>query len=109
MKRGKSNFNRFQDDVITGQLTGGDCPKMCCNDSCSDYCYGNATYGCDCCGKGRVRNLNDSSAKIKHNPADSRGFGFTTKYDGRIRGGIRTPDSVYSPPPSRVFDIFNNE
>jgi len=44
------------------------------------------------------------------NPASTRGFGFDTSFDGRIRGGIKTPDYInLSQKRGKVFDIFQRE
>jgi hypothetical protein len=42
------------------------------------------------------------------NPANPKGFGFNTAYDGRIRGGIKTPDFINAPKVNREFNIMDS-
>ena len=55
----------MDDEDMVGQVRGGGCKKRCCNDDCSESCTGNATAGCDCCGKGRSRS--DRGISIREN------------------------------------------
>tara|TARA_R110000823_G_scaffold179614_4_gene311976 strand:+ start:337 stop:969 length:633 start_codon:yes stop_codon:yes gene_type:complete len=42
------------------------------------------------------------------NPAMAKGFGFDTSFDGRIRGGIKTPDFINAPKVNREFNIMDS-
>ena len=43
------------------------------------------------------------------NPADPRGFGFDTAFDGRIRGGIKTPEFINENKMKKEFNIFDKQ
>jgi len=43
------------------------------------------------------------------NPANPKGMGFSTSYDGRIRGGIKTPDYISSKQLGREFNIMDDK
>jgi len=71
--------------------------------------------GCDtpagckqCCkGKGAVKG-GDRVGGNSINPAMSKGYGFDTAFDGRIRGGIKTPDYLSSKQMGREFNIMDS-
>jgi len=76
------------------------------------YCGNN----CECCDKreASVREfLGDDVTNLGGaetiNPADNRSYGFDTSFDGRVRGGIKTPDMVRSQKQGKIFDIFDRE
>jgi hypothetical protein len=67
-------------------------------------CYHPCNSGC--CPDG-IDVEKDRSLDI--NPADPRGFGFDTAFDGRIRGGIKTPEYINQPKMKKEFNIFDRQ
>ena len=66
-----------------------------------------ASSGCDkanchsCCkGKGGVNPDSSEWNRVVDNPASTNSYGFTKNYDGRIRGGIKTPPYGGVPSPT---------
>jgi len=43
------------------------------------------------------------------NPAHPKGFGFDTAFDGRVRGGIKTPEFINEKKIMREFNIFDKQ
>lgn len=41
------------------------------------------------------------------NPASKMGFGFDTSYDGRVRGGIKTPEYIQREKTRTPFNVFD--
>ena len=88
--------------VIQQACDEANCPK-CCQLKANEYgSFKTAYAGGDINYEGTIlKNPEDI------NPAGASGFGFNTSYDGRIRGGIKTPDWVNTDRPMREFDIFD--
>ena len=42
------------------------------------------------------------------NPADISSFGFTTNYDGRVRGGVKTREAFFRPTRGYAFDTVSS-
>tara|TARA_R100001443_G_scaffold1457_1_gene5420 strand:- start:4159 stop:4803 length:645 start_codon:yes stop_codon:yes gene_type:complete len=78
--------------VIQQACDRANCPK-CCQLKGNEY--------------GKIAINNDTLINEDINPASDSGFGFNTSYDGRIRGGIKTPDWVNTDRPMQEFDIFD--
>jgi hypothetical protein len=68
-------------------------------------CYHPCNAGC-CVGGVPVGRGTNPPLPSPTNPADPRSFGFNTSHDGRIRGGIKTPDYTTMPPSKKEFNIF---
>ena len=93
----------MSDGVVIAQACDeANCPK-CCQLKANEYgSFKTAYNGGDINYEGTIlKNPEDI------NPAGASGFGFNTSYDGRIRGGIKTPDWVDTDRPMREFDIFD--
>tara|TARA_R110000803_G_scaffold84831_1_gene151074 strand:- start:247 stop:873 length:627 start_codon:yes stop_codon:yes gene_type:complete len=71
---------------------------------------GNASGCKKCCkGKGGVKPVEKTGLNPNPtNPAMPKGFGFDTSFDGRIRGGIKTPDYLSSKQMGREFNIMDS-
>ena len=90
---------------IIGNLPSGDI--LCrCDDGNT---YENCGTQCECCNQfeGVTTPVTGWSNRVV-NPASKGGFGFNKSYDGRIRGGIITPEFYTSPKPirNRSFNKF---
>jgi hypothetical protein len=72
------------------------------NSACND----NASNCKQCC-RGQYGGVGSRSQDI--NPADPRGFGFDTAFDGRIRAGIKTPEFINENKMKKEFNIFDKQ
>ena len=82
-------------------------------------CANGHTYsfpdGCNCykccanIGAGRIASVRGGGGNTNLNPASRKSFGFGTSYDGRVRGGIKTPDYTRVPTKRKSFNIFDRE
>ena len=72
------------------------------NSACND----NASKCKQCC-SGQYGGVGSRSQDI--NPADPKGFGFDTAFDGRIRGGIKTPEFINENKMKKEFNIFDRQ
>ena len=67
-----------------------------CNNGVRTTCDQANCTSC-CKGKGGVNPDSSEWDRVADNPASTNSYGFTNKYDGRIRGGIKTPFPNPSP------------
>ena len=87
---------------IIGNLPSGDI--LCrCDDGNT---YENCGTQCECCNQfeGVTTPVTGWSNRVV-NPASKGGFGFNKSYDGRIRGGIITPEFYTSPKPIKTKEF----
>ena len=68
-------------------------------------CYHPCNAGCCPNGKPVTTTKGD---RMSDNPASTKGYGFDTAFDGRIRGGIKTPDYLSSKQMGREFNIMDS-
>ncbi len=61
--------------------------------------YFNCGSNCECCD-----NVTTTGGGELINPASTFGYGFDTSYDGRVRGGIKTPNMPTMP----IFEAFKH-
>jgi len=68
----------------------------------------NTPQGCKQCCKGKG-GIKDNMDRFADNPSDPRSFGFNNKFDGRIRGGLKTPQAfdTRNSIVGREFNIFD--
>ena len=73
-----------------------------CN--CNGTTYFNCGSNCECCDTGQL-----TGDRVANNPSDPRSFGFNNNYDGRVRGGVKTPQAFdkRNSIVGREFNIFD--
>jgi len=85
----------------------------------SDGCYCNGSKTSSCGGQSNGTDCRKCCANImpyfasgggeKINPASSFGAGFDTSFDGRVRGGIKTPNMTRRATRTTEFNIFDRQ
>ena len=86
-----------------GQIKGTENRTCKCDDG---QVYENCGKHCECCDTQRIAGIRPEGTMAELNPASQTSYGFTNMYDGRIRGGIKTPDAPVRG--SQEFNIFDN-
>ena len=77
-------------------------------------CYHPCNAGCCPNGKpGKIIQVgidvgSSKGGRMSDNPASTKGYGFDTAFDGRIRGGIKTPDYLSSKQMGREFNVMDS-
>ena len=66
--------------------------------------YFNCGSNCECCDS-----VTTTGGGELINPASSFGYGFDTSYDGRVRGGIKTPNMTRRSTRTTEFNIFDRQ
>ena len=94
-----------------GQVRGGSSAQYKCSSTSTIYNgYDKCTSACntECIRVNSGRSGGNPIRPNPTNPADPRSMGFSTSYDGRIRGGIKTPDYIRSKELGKEFNIMDS-
>lgn len=86
---------------IKGHVKGEPNNPIC---ACHGNQYFNCGANCECCDS-----VTTTGGGELINPASSFGSGFDTSYDGRVRGGIKTPNMTRRSTRTTEFNIFNRQ